>query len=1283
VVRPPAAVASVDPGITVAPAAEGAPVVSGTISGPGPTPLAGANVCLDRSDGLQNCVAFDQTAADGTYTIDAPAGSYHLRSWHPGNLHVPGYWSPTGYTSLEAQAGVITVSTSDIAGRDVTLPLFPFVRGTMTGSDGAPIEGLYLEGGLDAATTAADGTYAMRVWPGTSVKLMVNATLVHRRGWYSTGGFVTQEVDASSISVGTSDVTGVDLVVPTWARITGRVTDVHGDPVGNLTIRFTKQFEQRLAGTNDNGEYVFYAYFGGMWTGEIGGGDWIHQSHPVNGDADAVLDFEAHRYPVVSGTVVGPDMEPVPGIEIRLSGDGDQLTRTTGSDGTFSFTWLWPGATATVFFRDRDQGYVNGWLGDDGYTRRADDARPLQLDPDVSIDGSITMPAFVTLEGTVSVGGGGPVSGGTVFAMSPDDGSGSTASSPIASDGTYSMKLPPGRYTLSLPGGHYGAEGFAYESGAAALLEIGDDGKQLDIVLPATQRIRGRVTSGTTPLPGVEVDVYLDGYPFTGGFTAADGTYAIAVPPGAYLVGFYDPTRKRAHGWYGPTGYTSDPDAAKLVGVSLLDATGVNVSLPTTKRVAGKILRGTTTTVAPYVYIEAFVNGVFYSSQYAKSTGTFDLPVAPGKVTFWIYDPYFRVTPGWRTATSVSPNWASAVPTTVGSSNVSGLVIRSGTPVVLRVNSWWVPAPGTKASVDGYLEAVYNGAATSFSIDDASGIREIPLYKTSYRFWMETENDSPFSVLTDGWWKSTNTLTTDAAQASVRSVTANGTLSVVVPKGDHAWGHVVDRDGDTIAGPVHVQIWSQGSLFHTEVTQGGGFDVVLPPGTYRMAFVDAYARYRPGWLGPDGALVGTYAEAEDLVSVADVGLAGIIPTMLMGPPPAAPTGVSATPYHEAAAVSFTGVASTLTRPILHYAVTASPGGRQCITTGSACLVTGLTDGTPYTFTVTASSITGASAASGASTAVTPLAVPDAPSAITAIPTGADVTVTWTAPDDNGSPLTGYEARLAPGGASCMPSPATDPGCTIPGIPDGKYTVTVTATNALGTGLAGQAPVTVDTVAPTVTAPTVVLRGGVSMSGAAIPVTVSWTASDATSGIADTTLELAVGTGSYTDQALTTATATSLQRTLDSNSSGYRFRDLATDASGNSSPFATGASNIVTLRQETGTGITYAGSWATSSTSTALGGKLRLTSAKGASVTYTFTGRGVSFVVRKQSTAGKVAVYVDGGLAATLDLYSSATVVRYVAYVKMFPTSGKHTIKLVNLATSGRPRLYVDGFGTIR
>lgn len=88
--------------------------------------------------------------------------------------------------------------------------------------------------------------------------------------------------------------------------------------------------------------------------------------------------------------------------------------------------------------------------------------------------------------------------------------------------------------------------------------------------------------------------------------------------------------------------------------------------------------------------------------------------------------------------------------------------------------------------------------------------------------------------------------------------------------------------------------------------------------------------------------------------------------------PGAPTGVTAVGGSGKATVSFT--APTFTAGgITSYRVTSSPGGFSATGSASPIVVTGLTAGTPYTFTVTASNATGSGPASSSSNSVTPSA----------------------------------------------------------------------------------------------------------------------------------------------------------------------------------------------------------------------------------------------------------------------------------------------------------------------
>lgn len=132
-------------------------------------------------------------------------------------------------------------------------------------------------------------------------------------------------------------------------------------------------------------------------------------------------------------------------------------------------------------------------------------------------------------------------------------------------------------------------------------------------------------------------------------------------------------------------------------------------------------------------------------------------------------------------------------------------------------------------------------------------------------------------------------------------------------------------------------------------------------------------------------------------------------------------------------------------------------------TGSATapattVITGLTNGVAYQFTVAASNSVGTSAFSAPSNTITPqgVTVPNAPTNVTAQAGNGSATITWTAPGSNGgSPITSYTVSALTGGTPAgltvqAAAPATS--TTFAGLTNGTtYTFVVNAANGAGSG----------------------------------------------------------------------------------------------------------------------------------------------------------------------------------------------------------------------------------------
>ena len=239
------------------------------------------------------------------------------------------------------------------------------------------------------------------------------------------------------------------------------------------------------------------------------------------------------------------------------------------------------------------------------------------------------------------------------------------------------------------------------------------------------------------------------------------------------------------------------------------------------------------------------------------------------------------------------------------------------------------------------------------------------------------------------------------------------------------------------------------------------------------------------------------------------------------------------------------------------ALCSAASDADCAAVGSYT-VTGLSNGVSYRFQVRASNAAGAGAASPQSDSVAPLGTPAAPTDLRIEAGYAQLTLSWTAGSDGGSPVTEWAYRQkrgdgAWGAWTALCSAASDADCaavgsyTVTGLSNGvSYRFQVRASNAAGAGAASPQS---DSVAPlgTPAAPT-----DLRIEAGYAQLTLSWTAgSDGGSPVTGWQYRQKAGSGAFGDWTdipgggdVSSHTMTGL-----ANGTAYRFQVRGVNAAG--------------------------------------------------------------------------------------------------------------------------------------
>ena len=318
--------------------------------------------------------------------------------------------------------------------------------------------------------------------------------------------------------------------------------------------------------------------------------------------------FEEHRarnfppYVWVSGTVLGPDDEPLENVHVRThsgSEDGVKSGNTTYSDGTFEMQ-VEPGSYIVWFTGLWSEDCHFGWYdGDSKLTSREEEAVLVtagSLDVSRIVIRLSATPAELCprVSGTVLGPDGEPLE--DVRVRGDREGpTGKTWQAVTGPDGTFEYPAEPGAYIVSftdLPpddchfGWYDGDSEPTLRGREAVRVTVGDAGVEgIDVRLSATPdaltatlcaRVEGVVQGPDgEPLSEIQVRLYRRDRLNEGAWTDTEGAFSILVPDGAYelslsdegcALGLYDSNGKRWTGAGRPPVVTV-ADAADVTGI--------------------------------------------------------------------------------------------------------------------------------------------------------------------------------------------------------------------------------------------------------------------------------------------------------------------------------------------------------------------------------------------------------------------------------------------------------------------------------------------------------------------------------------------------------------------------------------------------------------------------------------------------------------------------------------------------------------------------------------------
>lgn len=1032
-------------GIDVERGAEGS--IAGTVRTDEGDPVAGARVEISRQWGYDEAVT-TTTAADGAFSVTGLVpGDYVVRVIPDDPYLRSAYW-PDSVSPYEAD--IVRVGLDEaVTGIDFALDGAGALDGAVVDGLGDPVGDavVYVYAGdafAATTTTAADGTWSVSgLLPGDhKLQVVPPDGIDARQAWFG-GGVDLASAGVVAVVAGTS--TTADVTLPDSNRVQGLVLDPGGAPLPGASVYASGADYSSWAWaiTDAEGRYELLGLGSGPHTVSASPpydrDELLSASTDVELVGDTELDLTLEPEASIAGTVVDASGSGVGGVTVTAEVDGSGRSTTTADDGTFRLGQLRAGDHVVSFRLNGSSEAVLWWDG----AQRADDADPVAVATGQHVTGIDAQlpPANEPgrIRGTLVDPLGDPLANVRVTAR-PVDGIGSYLEVTTGADGTYELKVRPGAYRVTFRASTAGVLTSEWYDdvptmASATVLDV-NPGASLDGIdadLPIGGSLHGNLPGGgSVQLESLEGDLLESSVG-----TSADGRWSLTnVRPGSYRVVVHPSTGPRQ---YVPG--TFDPTAATVVEVSARSST---TGLDTDVRPGGSIIGTVTDGGLPLTnrWVTLWRDGSEVAWAATGPDGAFEhAGLAPGtyQVAFhaeselcqeW-YCPVPDVVQWFDGAATVDDATDVVVVDGQVTSGVDADLAGDEPPSAPRdlvatpgdgevALAWSAPADDGGSPVTGYHITVEPGGATTSVSGATTAVVDGLDNGTAYTFSVTAENDNGIGPAAEVGPATPAAL--PGAPGSVEVVPGDGHLAVT-------WAAPSGTGGIPLTG------------YEVTTTPHTGTRTVSPAElSVDLTGLDNGTAYVVAVRALNAVGAGSPATSDPAV-----------PLGLPGPP----TSVAGEPASGQVQVSWLPPADDGGSPVVSYTVTASPGGATATVAGSVttAAVLGLTNGTDYTFVVTATTAVGEGPPSSPSAPVAPAGLPSAPTGVALEGGVTSASMTWTAPgDDGGSPLVRHEVQVeGPGGTTSIDVAAPSTSAELTSLSSGQHRVRVRAVNATGAG----------------------------------------------------------------------------------------------------------------------------------------------------------------------------------------------------------------------------------------